>query len=145
MRAYCDASIPSAVEGRSTRYIIKKYGMLICMKKELLKYRLLLPSEIEVKIHQAEEGGFWAKVKTFPGVMAQGEDILDLIEMVNIAILDYLEVPQKLRKLLSRYEPQLSVHDLQSIVGNYRHKQVEELIANIIQSKGTMRFNKVTA
>lgn len=115
------------------------------MKKELLKYRLLLPSEIEVEVHQAEEGGFWAKVKTFSGVMAQGEDIWDLIDMVNIAILDYLEVPQKLRKLLSRYEPRLSANDFQSIVENYRHKQVEELIANIIQNNGIMRFDKVAA
>lgn len=115
------------------------------MTKELLKYRLLLPPEIEVEIHQAEEGGFWAKVKTFSGVMAQGEDILDLIEMLNIAILDYLEVPQKLRKLLSRYEPRLSVRDFQSIIRNYRHKQVEEIISSIIQGNGTMRFDKVAA
>ena len=74
------------------------------MKKELLKYRLLLPSQIEVQIHRAEEGGFWAKVKTFPGVVAQGEDILDLIEMVNVAIWDYVEVPARLRQYLVRYK-----------------------------------------
>lgn len=115
------------------------------MKKELLKYRLLLPSEIEVKIHQAEEGGFWAKVKTFPGVVAQGEDILDLIEMVNIAILDYLEVPQKFRKLLSRYEPRLSTRDFKRIIENYRHKQVEDMIANIIKGNGIIRFDRIMA
>jgi len=36
------------------------------MKKELLKYRLLLPSEIQVQIHRAEEGGFWAKGNDIP-------------------------------------------------------------------------------
>ncbi|KKU85101.1 MAG: Orotidine 5'-phosphate decarboxylase, partial [Parcubacteria group bacterium GW2011_GWA2_47_9] len=60
------------------------------MHKELLKYRLILPPQIEVMVHRAEEGGYWAKVLTFPGVVAQGEDLVDVIEMVNIAIFDYL-------------------------------------------------------
>ena len=115
------------------------------MTKELLKYRLLLPPEIEVQIHRAEADGFWAKVKTFPGVVAQGEDILDLIEMVNVAILDYLEVPQKLRKFLSRYEPRLSSRDFKRIVENYRYKQIESIITNIIQDSAMIRFGKVAA
>lgn len=89
--------------------LCNQYGYNTNMKKELLTYRVLMPSQIEVEMHLAEEGGFWAHVKTFPGVLAQGEDILDLVEMVNVAIHDYLEVPQRLRKFLSRYEPQLTI------------------------------------
>lgn len=124
---------------------IDNTAIMRAMKKELLKYRLLMPSQIEVEVHQAEEGGFWAKVKTFPGVVAQGEDILDLIEMVNASIHDYLEIPKKLRKTLSRYEPQLSVDDFKKLVENYRHKQVEELITKIIRGYTTLKFNKVPA
>lgn len=114
-------------------------------EKELLKYRLLLPSEIAVGVHRAEEGGFWAKVETFPGVVAQGEDILDLIEMVNTAIYDYLEVPRRLRKHLLRYEPALSGKDFRKIFENYRHKQIEEVIGKIIQNYAVMTFSKVAA
>lgn len=115
------------------------------MKKELLKYRLLLPSEIKVQIYRAEEGGFWAKVKTFPGVIAQGEDILDLIEMVNVAIMDYVEVPARLRKYLARYEPRLARSDFKKIIEDYRHKQFEEVVARVIQGYGVMTFNQVAA
>src|SRR3989338_502714 len=115
------------------------------MKKELLKYRLLMPAQIEVEMHQAEEGGFWAKVKTFPGVITQGDDLLDLVEMVNVAIHDYLEVPQRLRKLLSRYEPSLTEDEFRNIVDDYRHKQIEETISKIIQSHAILRFDKVPA
>ena len=127
---------------RGWRYKQTK-GILKYMKKELLKYRVLMPSHIEVETHQAEEGGFWAKVKTFPGVIAQGEDILDLVEMINIAIHDYLEIPQRLRKFLGRYEPQLNENELRKIVENYRHKQIEDTISKIIQSHRILRFNKV--
>ena len=115
------------------------------MKKELLKYRLLMPSQIEVEIHQAEEGGFWAKVKTFPGVIAQGDNLLDLIEMLNVAIHDYLEVPQRLRRFLSRYEPRLTESQHRRIVENYKHKQIEDTISKIIQGHAILRFDKVPA
>lgn len=115
------------------------------MKKELLKYRLLLPSQIEVEIHRAEEGGFWAKVKTSPGVAAQGEDILDLIEMVNVAIMDYVEVPARLRKYLACYEPRLARSDFKKIIEDYRHKKLEEVVAKVIQGRAVMMFNQVAA
>jgi len=115
------------------------------MTRELLKYRLLLPSQIKVEIHRAEEGGFWAKVKTFPGVAAQGEDILDLIEMVNVAIMDYVEVPARLRKYLARYEPQLTRSDFKKIIEDYRHKQLEEVVTKVIQGYAVMTFNQVAA
>lgn len=115
------------------------------MKKELLKYRLLMPSHVEVEMHHAKEGGFWAQVKTFPGVIAQGENLLDLVEMINVAIYDYLEVPRRARKFLARYEPQLTENELRAIVEDYRHKQVEDTISKIIQSHSTLRFSKVPA
>ena len=104
-----------------------------------------MPAQIEVEMHQAEEGGFWAKVKTFPGVITQGDYLLDLVEMVNVAIHDYLEVPQRLRKLLSRYEPSLTEDEFRNIVEDYRHKQIEETISKIIQSHAILRFDKVPA
>lgn len=113
------------------------------MKKELLKYRVLMPSQIEVEIHRAEEGGFWAKVRTFPGVVAQGEDLLDLVEMVNMAIHDYLEIPKRLRKYLGQYEPQLAESDVKKIIENYRHRQIEDTISKVIQSHNILKFSKM--
>ena len=113
------------------------------MNKELLKYRLLLPRTIEVEIHRAEEGGFWAKVKTFPGCSAQGEDIYDLIEMVNVAVQDYVEIPEKLRKFLGRYEPEISPGMVRRILINPKHRQIEDMFNQIIQKKTTLEFDKV--
>ena len=115
------------------------------MHKELLKYRLILPPQIEVMVHRAEEGGYWAKVLTFPGVVAQGEDLVDVIEMVNIAIFDYLEIPKKYRKYLSSYQPEVSQKEFSKVIGNFRHQQIEEMFMKIIRQDTTLKFNKVAS
>ena len=117
----------------------------INMNKELLKYRLFLPRTIEVEIHKAEEGGFWAKIKTFPGCAVQGEDIYDLIEMVNVGIQDYLEIPKKLRKDLERYEPDISSEKVRKIFEDSKHRHIEDIINQIIRNNANMEFSKVPA
>ena len=45
-----------------------------------------------VKIHAAEEGGFWAEVPALPGCVTQGETLDDVIAMAKDAIRGYLTV-----------------------------------------------------
>jgi predicted RNase H-like HicB family nuclease len=41
---------------------------------------------LKVIIHEAEEGGFWAKVPAIPGCMTQGETTKELIENLCDAV-----------------------------------------------------------
>ena len=43
-----------------------------------------------VKIHTAEEGGFWAEVPALPGCLTQGETVDEVIAMAKDAISGYL-------------------------------------------------------
>ncbi len=44
-----------------------------------------------VKIHPAEEGGYWAEVPSLPGCFTQGETIQEVTKMIKEAIELYLE------------------------------------------------------
>ena len=47
--------------------------------------------KIKVRIHEAEEGGFWAEVPALPGCMSQGETLDETIANVREAILGWLD------------------------------------------------------
>jgi len=53
---------------------------------------------IKVRIHEAEEGGFWAEVPALPGCVSQGETLDETIANVREAIAGWLdaEVPPSL-------------------------------------------------
>ncbi len=76
-------------------------------EREYLKYIMTLPRKLSVDIYRAEEGGFWAKVKELPGCNTQGEDFIDLIEMINDAVFTYLGVPQKMKNAFGLFAPLL--------------------------------------
>ena len=42
--------------------------------------------EIEVIVHDAEEGGYWAEVPAIPGCATQGETLLELLLNLDEAI-----------------------------------------------------------
>jgi len=42
--------------------------------------------EIEVTIHKAEEGGFWADVTSIPGCATQGDTLQELVHNLGEAI-----------------------------------------------------------
>ncbi len=48
-----------------------------------------------VKIHSAEEGGYWAEVPSLPGCFTQGESLDEITKMAKEAIEGYLEVVVK--------------------------------------------------
>jgi predicted RNase H-like HicB family nuclease len=46
--------------------------------------------QLEVVVHEAEEGGFWAEVPALPGCMTQGETMDELMANVREAIEGWL-------------------------------------------------------
>jgi predicted RNase H-like HicB family nuclease len=48
---------------------------------------------IEIVVHEAEEGGFWAEVPAIPGCATQGESLDELLRNLREAIVGCLSVP----------------------------------------------------
>lgn len=46
---------------------------------------------IKVRIHEAEEGGFWAEVPALPGCVSQGETLDETIANIREAIGGWLD------------------------------------------------------
>lgn len=46
---------------------------------------------IKVRIHEAEEGGFWAEVPALPGCVSQGETLDETIANIREAIAGWLD------------------------------------------------------
>jgi predicted RNase H-like HicB family nuclease len=44
---------------------------------------------IDIRVHAAEEGGYWAEVLNFPGCASQGESLEELMSNVCEAIEGY--------------------------------------------------------
>ena len=42
--------------------------------------------KIEVIIHEAEEGGYWAEIPAIPGCATQGESLQELLANINEAV-----------------------------------------------------------
>lgn len=106
--------------------------------KNLIRFYMILPRNIAVEIHRADEGGFWARVKNMPGCVTQAENFLELVEMVNDAVFTYFEVPRKLRSTLGFYVPQLS----QKIKEKIEKRPIEKSVGEIVHKRGIMEFNR---
>jgi predicted RNase H-like HicB family nuclease len=63
-----------------------------------------------VKIHAAEEGGFWTEVPALPGCFTQGETLDEVRVMAKEAIEGFLE-------MLVRHGKGIPVEDNQDVVG----------------------------
>ncbi len=59
-----------------------------------IKEKYKLPNYIYVKIHKSKQG-FTAVLPDYPGCMTYAENISELVENVNDALLTYLDVPRK--------------------------------------------------
>jgi predicted RNase H-like HicB family nuclease len=46
---------------------------------------------IKVRIHEAEEGGFWAEVPALPGCVSQGETLDETVANIREAITGWLD------------------------------------------------------
>lgn len=54
--------------------------------------------KIQVVIHEAEEGGYWAEVPALPGCVTEGDTQLELMQNLYDAIEGYLAVKAEMRK-----------------------------------------------
>jgi len=50
---------------------------------------------LEVEIHKAEEGGYWASVKGVPGCYSQGETKAEVTRNIREAIAAHFDLPEK--------------------------------------------------
>jgi predicted RNase H-like HicB family nuclease len=46
---------------------------------------------IKVRIHEAEEGGFWAEVPALPGCVSQGDTLDETVANIREAITGWLD------------------------------------------------------
>ena len=76
--------------------------------REIKEIRSKFPSEVAVHTRRSVDGGFYAEIKTFPGIFTEANTFSELIAMVNDAVLTYFEVPRKYAPLLPNYLPPLS-------------------------------------
>lgn len=53
------------------------------------------PMKLQVVIHEAEEGGYWAEVPAIAGCATQGENIEELLQNLYEAVEGCLAVPLK--------------------------------------------------
>lgn len=78
-------------------------------RKVIAALRRRFPKTVDVIVHRAEEGGFWAEVLSFPGCVTQAETLAELIEMVNDSVVTVLEAPRKYLSFMPTYLPPLSL------------------------------------
>jgi len=76
----------------------------ITLEQKLI-YKTLLPERLSVSIHRAEESGFWVEIKELQGCRTQGENLAELIHMINDAVYGYFNIPVNLMNELGIYMP----------------------------------------
>ncbi len=54
-----------------------------------------LAMKLQVIVHEAEEGGYWAEVPAIPGCATQGETFEELLQNIYEAVEGCLSVPLK--------------------------------------------------
>ena len=104
---------------------------------------MVLPRTLSVDIYRAAEGGFWAKIRALPGCNTQGEDFIDLVDMINDAVFTYFDIPQKMRSGLGRYVPALSEEVSRKTDAENRHTAIEHAVTRMIKNKKTLAFNNI--
>ena len=77
--------------------------------KEINRLRSLFPAEIEVRVRRSADGGFVAEILTFPGIITEAETFSELIEMINDAVMNYFEVPEKYAPFVANYIPSIAM------------------------------------
>jgi predicted RNase H-like HicB family nuclease len=80
--------------------------------KEINRLKGLLPGELTVDIRPSKDGGLVCEIKTFPGCFTQGDNLSDLMEMINDAAYTYFDIPQKYIPRMPKYNPSAKMaHD----------------------------------
>ena len=80
--------------------------------KEINRLKSLFPSEISVTVWKSEDNGLVCEIKTFPGVFTQGENLFELVQMINDALYVYFDIPEKFIPYMPQYNPSVKMaHD----------------------------------
>ncbi len=80
--------------------------------KEINRLKGLLPNELVIDIRPSKDDGLVFEIKTFPGCFTQGENLFNLMEMINEAVYTYMDIPQKYTSHMPRYNPSAKMaHD----------------------------------
>jgi len=83
-------------------------------KKEVKELCKLFPRFIKVRIASCKEGGFSAHVlepEFLTGVITEGENLLELTEMINDAVYCALDIPEKFYPFMLTYLAPKSVYE----------------------------------
>ena len=73
--------------------------------KEINRLKGLFPDELTVYVRASEDGGLVCEIKTFQGCFTQGENLFELVQMINDAVYTYLDIPQKYISYMPSYNP----------------------------------------
>lgn len=77
-----------------------------------LKFKNLLPKKLRVEIYPSQDGGFVCEIKNFPGCFTQGENLSELMGMIDDAVYTYLDIPGKYFRHMPSYNPSAKMaHD----------------------------------
>ena len=71
----------------------------------LTAYKWRLPDTLKVSIKQSQDGGYVIFIENLPGCVTQAENGQEIFEMVNDAVLTYLELPSHYKQYLPTYLP----------------------------------------
>lgn len=64
-----------------------------------------IPRQIRVRVHQEEDGRYWAEATDIPGCYTQGRTMDEALQNMKDAVFTYYEVPKEYADpLLIRYE-----------------------------------------
>jgi predicted RNase H-like HicB family nuclease len=93
-------------------YISSMAGLTKKDIKEINRLKGLFPDELTVYVRASEDGGLVCEIKTFPGCFTQGENLFELVQMINDAVYTYLDIPQKYLAYMPNYSPSVKMaHD----------------------------------
>jgi predicted RNase H-like HicB family nuclease len=80
--------------------------------KEINRLKGLFPDELTVFVRASKDGGLFCEIKTFPGCFTQGDNLFELVQMINDVVSTYFDVPQKYISYMPTYNPSVKMaHD----------------------------------
>lgn len=103
-------------------------------KKDILKIKELRNDflrAIDVRVSRSEDGGFVARILSFPGCITQGDTLSELVEMVNDCVKTYLDIPTRYFSFMPTYLPPVGIaHDLDMFPAPRGDKKLKMLLAH---------------
>lgn len=71
----------------------------------LIAYHSKMPDNLDVKIQESKDGGYWVKIENVPGCITQTDNGDELFAMVNDAVYTFFEIPKEYIPYMKTYLP----------------------------------------